>query len=83
MSFTLMPLNGCMQISFRILVSFTSAIFNTCMICIIIRMVFNQYKPSVLFNMTKANSADPDRTPQDAVSNQGLHCLLTKCIINI
>ena len=25
---------------------------------------------------TKANSADPDQTPQNAASDQGLHCLL-------
>ena len=26
---------------------------------------------------TLANSADPDQTPQNAASDQGLHCLLT------
>ena len=26
--------------------------------------------------MTLANSADPDQTPRDAASDQGLHCLL-------
>ena len=26
---------------------------------------------------TQANSADPDQTPHDAASDQGLHCLLT------
>ena len=26
--------------------------------------------------MTLANSADPDQMPQDAASDQGLHCLL-------
>ena len=26
---------------------------------------------------TQANSADPDQTPQNATSDQGLHCLLT------
>ena len=25
---------------------------------------------------TLANSADPDKTPQNAASDQGLHCLL-------
>ena len=31
----------------------------------------NLYKPSDI------DSADPDQTPQNAVSDQGLHCLLT------
>ena len=26
---------------------------------------------------TKANSGDPDQTPHNAASDQGLHCLLT------
>ena len=27
------------------------------------------------------NSGDPDKTPQNAASEQGLHCLLTECSI--
>ena len=30
-----------------------------------------------------ANSADPDQTPQNTASDQGLHCLLTYCSIKI
>ena len=30
-----------------------------------------------------ANRADPDQTPQNAASDQGLHCLLTACSITI
>ena len=29
------------------------------------------------------NSADPDQTPQNAASDQGLHCLLIDCSIRI
>ena len=36
----------------------------------------NPYKPSVPF-LGQANSADPDQTPQNTASDQGLHCLLT------
>ena len=32
-------------------------------------------------NRTYANSADPERTPHNAESDQGLHCLLTKISI--
>ena len=39
---------------------------------------FNPYKPSV-----QANSADPDQTPQNATSDQDVHCLLTNCSIKI
>ena len=35
------------------------------------------YKHSVPFFWTQANSADPDRTPQNAATDQGLHCLHT------
>ena len=39
----------------------------------------NTYKPSVRpFCGTSANSAKPDQTPQNAASDQVLHCLLTK-----
>ena len=31
------------------------------------------------FLWTLANRADPDQTPQNAASDQGLHCMLTKC----
>ena len=37
----------------------------------------NPYKPGVPFVGHKTNSADPDQTPQNAVSDQGLHCLRT------
>ena len=30
-----------------------------------------------------ANSADPDHMPQNAASDQGLHCLLTECSFEI
>ena len=44
----------------------------------------NPYKPSVPFFGTKANSEDPDHTPQNAESDPGLHCLPTrKSIRNI
>ena len=29
------------------------------------------------------NSAEPDQTPQNAASEQGLHCLLTECSIKV
>ena len=44
---------------------------------------FNPYKPSVFFGGTYTNSADPDQTPQNAVSDQGLHCLFKECSIRI
>ena len=28
------------------------------------------------------NSADPDQTPQNIASDQGLHCLLKECYID-
>ena len=39
----------------------------------------NPYKPSVLFvgHRQTVNSADPDQTPQNVASDQGLHYLLT------
>ena len=30
---------------------------------------------------TMEHSADPDRTPHDAASEQSIHCMLTKCFI--
>ena len=39
---------------------------------------FNPYKSGVLFCGVKTNSADPDQTPQNAVFDQGLECLLTE-----
>ena len=39
---------------------------------------FNPYKPSVIFVGHIANSACPYQTPQNAASDLGLHCLLTK-----
>ena len=35
------------------------------------------------FDGTSANSTDPDQTPYNVVSDQGLHCLLTECSIKI
>ena len=32
---------------------------------------------------TCANSVDPDQTPQNVASDQGLHCLLTECSVKI
>ena len=36
---------------------------------------FNPFKPSVLFCRISGNSSKPDQTPQDAASDQVLHCL--------
>ena len=33
--------------------------------------------------MTQANSADPDQSPHNVVSNQDLHCLLSECSVKI
>ena len=33
------------------------------------------------FFANQANSEDPDQKPHNAVSDQGLHCLLTECSI--
>ena len=41
----------------------------------------NPYKSRVLFVGYRQNSADPDQTPQNMASDQGLHCLLTVCSI--
>ena len=46
-------------------------------------VLFNPYKPSVKFCGTKENNADPDQTPQNEVSDEGLHCLLTESSIRI
>ena len=32
---------------------------------------------------TQANNAEPDQTPQNAASDQGLHCLLAESYIKI
>ena len=37
--------------------------------------IVNPYKPETLF-MGQSNSADPDQTPHNAASDQGLHGLL-------
>ena len=37
----------------------------------------NPFKLIASFYVISANSAEPDQMPQDAVSDQGLHCLLT------
>ena len=42
-----------------------------------IQSILTQISLASLFG-TYANSADPDQTPQDAASDQGLHCLLTE-----
>ena len=39
------------------------------------RVSLNPFKPSVPLKRTLANSVDPDQTPQNAASDQGLHCL--------
>ena len=46
---------------------------------------FNPYKISSKHPLygRKANSADPDQKPNNQVSDQGLHCLLTECSIKI
>ena len=36
---------------------------------------FNLYMPSVLKQRTLASGVDPDQTPQNAASDQGIHCL--------
>ena len=50
---------------------------------IFLPQIFRSLKLSVLFCETSANSADPDQTPQNATSDQGLHCLLTEYSIRI
>ena len=40
-------------------------------------MAIEPYKPIILFNGTKAKSAEPDQTSHNVLSNQGLHGLLT------
>ena len=44
---------------------------------------FNPYKPSVFFVVISANSAKPDQTPQNAESDQVLHCLQTEVSFKI
>ena len=39
-------------------------------------MLINPHKPGVY-----AISTDPDQMPQNAASDQSLHCLLTECTI--
>ena len=46
-------------------------------------LLLNLYKPRVLFCGTYVNSGDPAQMPQNAASDQGLHCLLTECSITI
>ena len=41
-------------------------------------LLINPYKPSYLFVGHRQTSAKPDQTPQNAASDQGLHCLLTE-----
>ena len=43
----------------------------------------NPYYGQRPFCGKKANSADPDQTPHNATSDQGLHCLLIDCSIKI
>ena len=47
------------------------------------RIYINPYKPSILFCGTCVNNADPDQTPHNAASDQGIHGLLKKCSIEI
>ena len=35
------------------------------------------------FCWTKVNSADPDQSPQNTASDQGLRCLITECYCKI
>ena len=53
-----------------------------------IDLQLHPFKPSVLFmglwqTVTNQNSEQPDKTPQNAASDQVLHCLLTECSIEI
>ena len=53
-----------------------------------IDLQFNPFKPSVLFmglwqTVNNQNSEQPDQAPQNAASDQVLHCLLTECSIEI
>ena len=45
-------------------------------------IMINLYKHSVLL-WNIGNGTGPDQTPKNAASEQGLHCLLTKCSIKI
>ena len=40
-------------------------------------MLFNPFKPGIIFCGTWANSAEPDQTPQNMGYDQVFHCLLT------
>ena len=62
---------------------YTVKIFSFYIIPVI--QLINPFKPASYFKncRTKANSADPDQTPHNVVSDQGLHCLLTECSIKI
>ena len=40
------------------------------------------FKPSALLYETSANSAKPDQTPPNAVSDQVLYCMLIEYILN-
>ena len=44
-------------------------------------VLINPIKSMVSFLWDKANSADPDQTPQNVASDQGLHRLLSACSI--
>ena len=44
---------------------------------------FNPYKPRVFFVGHRQNTADPDQTPQNAASDQGLHSFLAGCSFKI
>ena len=49
-------------------------------ICAYRVLVFNPFMPCVPLIWTLANRVDPDQTPQNAASDQGLHCLHHKNI---
>ena len=63
---------------------YCSLVFNQTTVCMVgfvkgsqKTIGLNPYKPSVFFCGTDT-SADPAQTPQNAASDQGLHCLLTE-----
>ena len=43
---------------------------------------FNPYMPTVLFGGTLPNCAKPDQMPQNVMSDQILHCIITECTSN-
>ena len=45
--------------------------------------MFLEKKRLSLTHISLAYSANPDQMPQNAASDQGLHCLLTECSVKI